>query len=184
MNFIPYESLTPRQKEGYRALYTEAFPPWERKPFEEFLVLSRSGRFDISAITANGALIGLAMLHRSPYGVCLGYFAISSAVRGQGLGGKAIELILDRWREQNIIIEIELQDPKAENARERVRRKEFYLRHGLKETGLFVNCFQTNFELLTPSGSLTFSEYDACLRHSLSEKLYQEIAPREIPAPY
>lgn len=34
--------------------------------------------------------------------------------------------------------------------------KAFYLRNGLKETGLFVNVYDTDFELLTPDGELTF----------------------------
>ena len=56
------------------------------------------------------------------------------------------------------------QDEKAENEEERKRRKAFYLRNGLKETGLFVNVYDTDFELLTPDGELTFWEYVDFLR--------------------
>ena len=45
---------------------------------------------------------------------------------------------------------------KQKNAEERKKRKAFYLRNGLQETGLFVNVYDTDFEILTPDGELTF----------------------------
>ena len=36
-----------------------------------------------------------------------------------------------------------MQDEKAENAQDRKRRKAFYLRNGLKETGLFAHVYGT-----------------------------------------
>ena len=69
-----------------------------------------------------------------------------------------------RFKNYKYIFEIETQNEKAENAEERKRRKAFYLRNGLKETGLFVNVYDTDFELLTPDGELTFWEYVDFLR--------------------
>ena len=69
------------------------------------------------------------------------------------------------------------QDEKAENAEERKRRKAFYLRNGLKETGLFVNVYDTDFELLTPDGELTFWEYVDFLREVMYEEYVEILRP-------
>ena len=66
---------------------------------------------------------------------------------------------------------------KAENAEERKRRKAFYLRNGLKETGLFVNVYDTDFELLTPDGELTFWEYVDFLREVMYEEYVEILRP-------
>ena len=71
----------------------------------------------------------------------------------------------------------ETQDEKAENAEERKRRKAFYLRNGLKETGLFVNVYDTDFELLTPDGELTFWEYVDFLREVMYEEYVEILRP-------
>ena len=75
------------------------------------------------------------------------------------------------------IFEIETQNEKAENAEERKRRKAFYLRNGLKETGLFVNVYDTDFELLTPDGELTFWEYVDFLREVMYEEYVEILRP-------
>ena len=72
---------------------------------------------------------------------------------------------------------IETQNEKAENAEDRKRRKAFYLRNGLKETGLFVNVYDTDFELLTPDGELTFWEYVDFLREVMYEEYVEILRP-------
>ena len=42
---------------------------------------------------------------------------------------------------------------------QRQRRKAFYLRNGLKETGMNAMVFETEMELLTHDAELTFAEY-------------------------
>ena len=70
-----------------------------------------------------------------------------------------------------------LLDYKAENAEERKKRKAFYLRNGLQETGLFVNVYDTDFEILTPDGELTFWEYVDFLREVMYEEYVQILRP-------
>ena len=65
----------------------------------------------------------------------------------------------------------------ADNAEERRRRKAFYLRNGLKETGLSANVYHTDFEILTPDGKLSFQEYVDFLREVLDEEYVQMLRP-------
>ena len=105
------------------------------------------------------------------------YFAVSPEKRNGGYGSKSLKLLLERFRSNKYIFEIEMQDEKAENAQDRKRRKAFYLRNGLKETGLFAHVYGTDFELLTPDGSLTYDEYTGFLERILGEEGVRVLNP-------
>ena len=105
------------------------------------------------------------------------YYAIAPEKRNGGYGSKGLEVLLERFKNYKYIFEIETQNEKAENAEERKRRKAFYLRNGLKETGLFVNVYDTDFELLTPDGELTFWEYVDFLREVMYEEYVEILRP-------
>ena len=107
----------------------------------------------------------------------LDYYAIAPEKRNGGYGSKGLEVLLERFKNYKYIFEIETQNEKAENAEERKRRKAFYLRNGLKETGLFVNVYDTDFELLTPDGELTFWEYVDFLREVMYEEYVEILRP-------
>ena len=163
-------------------LYEEAFPEEEKKPWERMELLAVEGKMELLAVTEGECFVGLAFNMLDGEIALLDYFAIAPDLRGGGFGGRAIGCLLERFAGKKYIFEIEKQDPRAENAEERKRRKKFYLRNGLQETGLFVNAYQTDFELLTPDGSLTFEEYVTVLRDILGEEWMNTLNPRVIPA--
>ena len=70
-----------------------------------------------------------------------------------------------------------MQDENAENAEDRKRRKAFYLRNGLKETGLFANVYQVDFEMLTPDGSLSYEQYTGFLERVLGKEYLRFLNP-------
>ena len=70
----------------------------------------------------------------------------------------------------------------ADNAEERKRRKAFYLRNGLKETGVFVNVYGTDFELITPDGSLSYETYVRILEDVLGKEGTEILNPVLISA--
>ena len=166
-----------------KALYLEAFPAEERKPFEKMEELAAEGRMELLALTQEGELLGLVFYLITPKTAILDYFAILPEKRSMGYGGKAMAAILERFSDRKLIFEIEQQDPMADNALERKRRKEFYLRNGLKETGVFVHVYHTDFELLTPDGELTYETYLTMLRESMGEQVLEMIKPRKNPRP-
>lgn len=56
---------------------------------------------------------------------------------------------------------------KAPNQEERIRRKQFYLKNGMQETGLKVCLFGVPMEILTDGSVITYEEY---------HEIYQDIA--------
>ena len=157
-------------KEQVRLLYEEAFPEEEKKPFplmEEYAAL---GKAEILAVEEDGFAV-LVMNLLSDDVALLDYFAIAPDRREGGLGGKVIHKLLERFACQTYIFEIEMQDEAAPNAADRKRRKAFYLRNGLKETGTFAHAYDTDFELLTPDGKLTYEGYVEALKKLMGKDI-------------
>ena len=104
---------------------------------------------ELLVILEGGHPVGLAItvLHRDM--VLLDYFAIHRAYRGRHLGSEALTLLKEHCRGRRLILEIELPVADAPNREERMRRKQFYLKNGMKETGLKVCVFRVPMEVLT-----------------------------------
>lgn len=151
-------------------LYEEAFPEEEKKPFSLMEELTGQGKMEMLAIEEDGEFVGLAMNMLAEGAALLDYFAISSDKRCGGYGSRAVRMLQERFHDKKYIFEIEVQDKNAPNAEERKRRKDFYLRNGLRETGVFANVYRTDFELLTPDGNLTFEDYVGLLQYILGQE--------------
>lgn len=156
-------------KDKVYALYEEAFPEIERKPLPLMEKLADMGQMELLAVVDEGEFAGLAFNMMDGNEALLDYFAIASEKRGTGCGSRSLALLLERFSGKKYIFEIEMEDEAADNAEERARRKAFYLRNGLKETGLFAHVYGTDFELLTPGGELTYEEYTGFLGRILGQ---------------
>lgn len=166
---------------GYKAqlyeLYDNAFPEQEKKSLHVMEQLVNDGKMEMLAMVDEDEFVGLAINMISGDRVLLDYYAIAPEKRSCGYGSKGLEVLLAHFENQKYIFEIETQDEKADNAEERRRRKAFYLRNGLKETGLSANVYHTDFEILTPDGELSFQEYVDFLREVLDEEYVQMLRP-------
>ena len=55
----------------------------------------------------------------------------------------------------------------SSNREERIRRKQFYLKNGMVETGLRVCVFQVPMEVLTDGVHITYDEYHEIYRETI-----------------
>lgn len=159
-------------KEQVYALYETAFPKEEQKPLSCMEKWAEEGKAELLAVVEDEEFIGLVMNMFSSVAAVLDYFAIAPEKRSGGYGGRAVRGLVERFQGQKYVFEIEKQDELAENAEDRKRRKAFYLRNGLKETGLFVHAYDTDFEILTPDGEITYKQYEDMLKEMLGKDLY------------
>lgn len=159
------QKASERELRLLKHIYLEAFPKAERKPFGIMKHKARQGAMELLAIREQRQLLGLSfsVLHRDL--VLLDYFAIDQRCRGQNYGSEALRLLKERYRDRRFVLEIERPDVHAPNQEERFRRKQFYLKNGMQETGIYVSVFQVPMELLTDGTSLTYEEY-----HQIYEK--------------
>lgn len=143
-----------------KKLYKTAFPRSERKPFGLILKNRREGKAEIlAAVDQSGAFCGLAISFFSEGLVLLAYFAVLPALRGQGIGAALLCALRERYAEQKFFLEIERADREDDPSGLKARRKAFYLRNGMSETGLFVRLFGVELEILSDRCAVSFEEY-------------------------
>ena len=148
------EKATSRELLKIKKIYLEAFPKSERKPFRLMKQKAAEGVMEFFAIREKGKLAGLAITVLYKDMVLLDYFAIEKSFRGQNLGTEALAFLKKRYEGRRFFLEIELPELEGPG-----RRKQFYLRNGMKETGVKVCLFQIPMELLTDGQNMVFEEY-------------------------
>lgn len=150
-----------------KRIYLEAFPRAERKPFLMMKRMAKKGKMEMLVLLDEGKTIGLAVTVRYQDIVLLDYFAIARSCRGKAYGSEALKMLKERYKEQRFILEIELPDEHAWNQNERIRRKKFYLRNGMLETGVKAWVFQVPMEVLTAGSPVTYEEYYELYEHTI-----------------
>lgn len=152
-------------KDDVLSLYDIAFPEEEKKPVGYIEKLVSENKMSVYAILEENEFAGLVITLTDKKSTILDFFAICPDKRGKGLGGKALKILKEKYKDKPFILEIETIDENADNIRERIRRKNFYLRNGMKETGVIVNMYQVDYELLSFDGKLSFEIYDELMKN-------------------
>lgn len=155
----------------------------ELRPLNRILEPLEDGIYECTGMFDDGILLGYAFFVKLNKDYLLDYFGIVSDKRNQGLGSKYFALIEEYLKDSDsLLIEVE-NSVYASDEKERVtmvRRKEFYLRNGCSETGVFVNLFGVEYEILKSKNTKTDMEeeikilYSNHYRTTLPEKLYSK----------
>ena len=147
-------------------------PETERKPFEMILELEKQGKSDVFSIdNENNQFLGLAITLYDDNVIILDYFAINPEYRGKGIGGKAIDILKNKFKDKKFLLEIETTDIISADIKNRIRRKNFYLRHGLKAMPYKVNLLGEIMEIMTFNCEVTFEEYHSVFENSLPQNI-------------
>ena len=147
-----------------RRLYRSAFPKEEKKPFSMIRAMQKKGKTDVWYCEEGGTFAGLVITINGPDKILLDYLAVDAKHRGSGLGSGMLRLMREQYAGKGVFLEIEVVAEEAANYEERKRRKQFYLRNGMKELGVFVELFGVDMELLGFDCTMTFEEYHAFYR--------------------
>jgi len=157
-------------------LYLEAFPASERKPFLRILKKRKTGGTQMLTIESDGGeFLGLAFTICYKDRVLLDYFAICKDKRSAGIGTKALELLLERYRDYRFILEIETTGAPVKDLDIRRRRKDFYLRNGMKALPFEVVLFGVTMEMLGNGCEISFEEYREIYRGEYGEFILPNI---------
>ncbi len=157
------EISRPTTKEEFsemQAIYEDSFPECEKKPFSLIIQKMNGNLVDMWSIKESGEIYGIAITMKYKDIVLLDYFAMETQARGRGFGTRALEQLKRIYDGKRFFLEVESTlEEGASNQRQRIRRKEFYLRNGLHEIGMVVEIYQTQMEVLTFGGEITYEEY-------------------------
>ena len=159
-----------------KKLYRSAFPRIERKPFRMILRQCERGEAELFALRSkDGLFLGLAITVKHNDIVMLDYFAIHPQARGRGVGSRALKKLRAKYADRRFILEIESIDEPCKNLEIRKKRREFYLRNGLKPAGYTAQVFFTVLEVLTAGEPVSFEEYKELYRSHLGDKMSDKI---------
>lgn len=143
-------------KETHR-LNMDAFPDEERLDTELLAQLSEQGRLELLGIYDNGNYIGFTVIFHSERSVYVFFLAIDPAWRSHGYGAAVLDELRKRYAGRQLVLDIEPLDSAAPNYEQRLRRKNFYLRNGFRESGCFFKycgmCFEVLYDGAPRSGT-------------------------------
>ncbi len=107
--------------------------------------------------------------------VLLDYFAIAPAFRGQGIGEKVLVELQKRCKGKRLVLEIESTKVEADNLKQRLSRKAFYGRCGMRTLDYSVMVMGVEMEVLTFGCDVGFEEYHAVYRQVFGEEIGAQI---------
>ena len=160
-----------------RRCYMEAFPAEERKPFSVIVKMARQGRGDVLYWQEKGNFLAFATAIRGDGLVLLDYFAVDRAHRSSGCGTRALMQLQSLYADRGLFVEIERVCPEAPNAKQREKRKQFYIQCGMEPLGVQAEVFGVEMELLGSRCTMTFDGYRGFYRDYNSPWAAEHIKP-------
>jgi len=154
-----------------KGLFLSAFPPEERPPFA---VMKWKAKKNVTwlKILADENDAGFFYLVAENDLIYVFFFAIDPAYRGRHIGTKAVHMLLQKYAGKRIFLAIERTDEVADNLQERIKRKSFYLRCGLKELHQMVQEGSVTYELLGSGGAVDNREYTSLMKKWMGFPLF------------
>lgn len=170
------ENPSPKNLRALKQLYRSAFPINEKKPFGLMLKKQAEGTMKLATVEdENGTFLGLVITIHHKDIVLLDYFAVSPAVRGKGIGSEVLSLLKNQYSGKRILLEIEDPEEPCKNRKERLRRKDFYLRNGLSVQNYKVWLFGVKMLILTNGAIVSFEEYHEIFETVFSSKTAKHV---------
>lgn len=128
-------------------LAKETFPPEEYIAPEELVRMSATKGHEFLALIHEDSFIGYIVVYPHRDLLYLLYLAIDPSCRSKGYGSHVIETLKARYADRKLVVDFEMPDDNAPNREQRLRRRQFYLRNGYKETGFFVSYMGVDYEV-------------------------------------
>lgn len=163
----------PKMTTKIKALYKNSFPKDERAPFFFLKAKAKKNLADFYGVYDDTLFVGLVYEVYYNDIVYVFYLAINPHLRGKGYGSGVLNKIKQRNKGKRIILNIEILDKNSDNYDERVKRKEFYLKNGFKETQLKTKEGNVVYEMLCYGGKLNHSEYAELIKNYMGVFLYK-----------
>ena len=92
---------------------------------------------------------------------------------------KPFELVLENEK-KGIADILAIEDEQYDNNEQRTRRKAFYLRNGLKASGIHTKVYETDMELLIFDKPVSFEEYKDIFKLAIDEERLKIIGEPEL----
>lgn len=129
-------------------IFFEDFPPEEQHFSIQEMVNNKDLQIELKAIKDEEKIVGFCAETSQKNFHYAFFLGIDSKLQGGGYGAKVMKTLLDNCNGVPLVFVIEALDDKAENAQQRIRRKNFYLKNGFYDTGLRHKVRNVYFEIM------------------------------------
>lgn len=146
-------------------LAKEAFPLAEYLAPSIMVQMAKSPDFDFLALYDETQFVGYITVKKYGDMSYLFFLAIDSESRAHGYGSRAIETLKALYPNTQQVVDMEMLDETADNAQQRKRRRNFYLRNGYKPTEHFLSYFGMDYEILCMDESFDFRKFQQMMKH-------------------
>lgn len=133
--------------EQINSLAAEAFPPEEYLAPDKLVEMAKADNFDFWALTDGDAFVGFMVVQTHGNLAYLFFLAIAPSCRAKGYGSRAIETLRALYPDKQQVVDFEMPNETAPNHAQRMKRRQFYLKNGYRETGLFLSYLGVDYEV-------------------------------------
>jgi GNAT superfamily N-acetyltransferase len=168
------KQITPLNADNQiRHLYETAFPEDEQIPWDDLMRLIDEMPLDFTAYyevegeiepredSAEGQFIGFTILYPRKSFHWFWYFAVKEELRGKGYGQKILTRLLERYKGQACVLDMESPMQVSENSEQRRRRHAFYLRNGFRDTNVYRSYNDITMTIMMiGEGTFTLHDWD------------------------
>ena len=116
--------------EKIKQLYETAFPEDEQIPWDDLMRLIWEMPLDFTAYYDGEDFIGFTIVYPRKSFNWFWYFAVRDELRGKGYGQQILTQLIERYKEQPFVLDMESTTQVCDNLEERRKRQAFYLRNG------------------------------------------------------
>ena len=171
--------------EQFKQLYETAFPKEEQIPWDDLVRLIGEMNLDFTAYYEGEKFIGFTIVYprpsltssssvaTQPCSSELGrpsllrplnwywYFAVKEELRGKGLGQQILNQLIDKYKGQSCVLDMESPRQECANKEQRLRRQAFYLRNGFRDTNVYRywDDLEMTIMMMGP-GTFTLQDWD------------------------
>ena len=123
--------------EKIKQLYETAFPEGEQIPWDDLMRLIDQMSLDFTAYYDGDEFIGFTIVYPRKSFNWYWYFAVREELQGQGYGQQILTQLIERYKGQTCVLDMESPTQICDNIEQRKRRHEFYLRNGFRDTHVY-----------------------------------------------
>ena len=147
--------------EQMKRLYETAFPEGEQIPWADLIRLVEEMPLDFTAYYEDGDFIGFTIVYPRKSFNWYWYFAVREELRGKGYGQQILTMLLEHYKGQTCVLDMESPTQVCDNITQRKRRHEFYLRNGFRDTNVYrtYNGITMTIMMIGP-GTFTMNDWD------------------------
>ena len=144
-----------------KRLYETAFPDGEQIPWDDLMRLVGEMPLDFTAYYDDEEFIGFTIVYPRKAFNWYWYFAVCEELRGKGYGQKILSQLIEHYKGQTSVLDMESPTQVCDNQNQRKRRHNFYLRNGFMDTNVYRSYNDITMTIMMMGeGTFTMQDWD------------------------